>query len=356
MKQLRMHLFWIAVGVLLLIELVLALTMWLDDGPEKSKQALDKQFKSLKGLNERAQNDVKGLYDPENPIDIKKLTNDYLLNEKWKSTLQPALSTYNQQIVDIRKELAARSAELHQKIASGDDQFRWDETYKEMSAALLKRLVDVKGVVVPAGVKPEQLATNRVLRDAVGLYTKDEAVTDRAKHALLTTRLRVMEAIAKVVEEVKVEVVSNPVISGGKISETPNEPAGAAFAGVDWMTEDSSSTDAKKFSGETAAFATAIPLRLTLQGTTAALVAVQARIETLGRPVVSVVGGELRNRGDWKPLDRKDKPYEPMVLKLELVILDCTKAANPEEGVSPVEGGVPEGTATGDKKAEEAGT
>lgn len=338
MKQVRFFLFWIIVGVLLLIELGVATMMWMDEGPEESKRALDRQFKVLVDLERRAREEVRGVYDPENPADIKRLTDDYLINEKWKSTLQPTLDAYNKQITDIRKELAARSTVLHKAVAPSDDLFRWDEAYKEASSAVLKRLLDAKGVVVPPGSRPDQLTTNRPLRDMAGLYTKDEAATDRARHAVLTARLRIIEAIAKMVEEAQVEVKANPVIATTKLSDLPTDPVGAAFAGIDWM-EDSSGQE-KTFSGETAEFATAIPLRITLQGTTAALVAVQARIEAMGTPVVSVVGGELRNRGDWKPLDRKDKPYEPVLLRLELVVLDCTKADKPAE---PTEDKKPEG-------------
>ncbi len=321
--------FWIVIGVLLLIELGVAVYLWMDTAPEESKTALDRRYKDLDNLHERSKKEVRGVYDPENPTDIKRLTSDYLLNEKWKATLQPALDAYNRQIADIRKELAARSVDLHRIITASDDLFRWDEAYKAESAALLKRLVDVKGVVIPPGIKAEQLATNRPLRDAVGLYSKDDAATERSRHPLLTTRLRIMQAIAKVVEEVKVEIKANPVIAGTKLSEPPTEPVGAAFAGVNW--HEDGAGEAKRLSGETAGYATAIPLRITLHGTTAALVAVLARIEAMGRPIVSVVGSELRNRGDWKPLDRKDKPYEPMVLNLELVVLDCSAADKPEE-------------------------
>lgn len=324
MNNLRAYLWWIILGSVLLIELGTATWIWLDEEPETSKAKIDRQFSVLENLNGRAKAEVHGLYDPENRKDIDSLTQEYLLNAKWKKALEPALNDYNKQIKDIYKELAARSELLHKPVFDSEDTFRWDVAYEEQSVAVLRRLIAAKGIVIPSGTKVELLQSNRAIRDMIGLYTKEGTTTATTMHSLYSTRLRIIESLADIVEKTRVDVRANPVVATTPLSIPPSEAVGAAIEAVEWSEENSGST--KKLTGTLAESATAIPVRVTFQGSTSALMAVQARVEALGKPVVCVVGTELKNRGDWKPLERKDKPYEPMVLKLDVLVLDFTKA------------------------------
>jgi len=325
MKQIHFFLFWIVIGVVLLIELGVATYWWMDEGPETAKKALDVQFKKLTDLNTRAQRTPSGVYDPEKAEDIRRLTQDYLLTVKWKAALQPVVEAYEKQIEAIHKELASRSKLLHQPIAASDDLFAWDEAYKRQSAAVLARLAKANALVLPDNVKVEELETNQALRDVAGLYTKGGVTTKAEDHGQLTLRLRIIERLTDLIEKARAPVLVNPAVA---TIQAPAEAVGTAIVAVEWNSDRNGVSTSKRLSGATAKYADATPVRLTLQGPASALIAMQAALECLNRPVACVVGGSLGSRGNWKAGDRKDRAFEPMVGKYDVVILDFTKAEN----------------------------
>jgi hypothetical protein len=326
-KQVRFFLFWIVIGVVLLIELGIATSLWLDEGPETAKKKLDTQYKLLTDLDRRAHNVPSFVFDPEKSEDIAKLTNDYLLTEKWEGALKPNVEIYGKQIAAIHAELADRSKILHEPILEGSDEdlFKWDETYKRQSAAVLDRLLKLNAVEIPEGVKVEDLEGNKSLRDVAGLYTKGVDSTSREQHAVITTRLRIIERIADIIAKSRAKVMPSPVVT---TMAAPTEPIGTAIAGFTWAGEGAGgSSQIKALSGDAAKYADAITFKLTIQGPASAISAVEAALECYARPVMVVAGGSLGTRGNWRAGDRKDKPFEPMAASYDLVVLDFTKAA-----------------------------
>ena len=337
MKQVRFFLFWILVGAALLIELGVATWFYLDEAPESAKKNLDGKFKNLTELDTRARNVPQGVYDPENPQDIEKLTSLYLVNPRWKDKLLPNVQNYGKQIELIHQEMAARSDILHKAVADGKDLYAWDQAYKQQSAEVLERLK--KAGANPPAIKFEQPETNKVLRDAAGLHTKGDTATSAEEHALYTKRLRILESLVEVIEKTRAEVKSNPALPAAP-SLSQGDPQGVALTEVTWGDEPGASgSGGKKLSGETATYADSLPVQISLEGPASALMAVQAKIECLAKPLVVVTGGSLGNRGAWKANERKNKPFEPMVCKLGLLVLDFTKAKNlPADGPVATEG------------------
>lgn len=332
-KQIKPYTFWIVIGVILVIELgVIAFYPLTDaDGrtPEEVKAVLDTDFLKLKDLFDRAGREPHGVYDPENATDIANLTTQYLLTPRWKDVLQPIVDKYTAQLGDIRKDLAERSAGLHQPVAESGDLFGWYGAYTGKTKEVLIKLRDGKALARLPDEKPEDLdlENSQRLRKRVGFFTKDTKTPEVGEHPLLTTRFRIMERLADAVIGATAKVMVSPVIKTARDGSLAT-PAGAAIADVDWKQMGDSD---KSLGGGLETQATPYELVLTLEGSASALLAATSAIERINQPIVVVIGGSLGGRqlnqgnSSYQPGERKLAANETMVAKLNVVVLDFTK-------------------------------
>jgi|GEM_PF-3533607 hypothetical protein len=347
-KQLKPYSFWIVVGVLVLIEIGF-LIFWgqTDEAghtPEQVKQTLDKEFKNLENLNTRANaGDPQGRFDPEVPLDIKNLTDKYLITERWKAVLVPIVQKYNQQLDQVHQDLIGRSAILHSPITDSEDPSTWYTAYESKTREILTALKSAGSLVIPDEIKDDGtlLTENEHIRAMAGFFTKGANVPQANEHALLTTRARIAEKISEVLIATKGHIDSNPVLD--KHVPPPPESAGAVITGLDWKMH-TSKDDLE--SGAVLYEAT-----LTLQGSVSALVAVEGALEHVSSPVLVVQGVTLSEKASWKPGERKASSGEPMICAIALVVIDYTNshaqtvpvagAAGPVTGPAPISANQP---------------
>lgn len=346
-KQIKPYTFWIVAGVIVVIELgVLFLYSPTDANgrtPEQVKSALDEDFKKLEDLYERAGRVPTGVYDPENPTDIANLTTQYLLTPRWKSVLQPHVDRYTVQLGDVRKDLAERSAVLHQPVAESGDLFAWYGAYTGKTKEVLLKLRNAKALAKLADEKPEDLdlENSHRARKRAGFFTKDTKTPEASEHALLTTRFRIMEAVSEAVMGAKAKVAASPVVKTVRDADLA-VPACAAIADVEWK---QLGDPDKALGGGLETQAVPYELVLTLEGSASTLLAATSAIERIVQPITVVIGGSLGGRqlnqsnGAYQPGERKAAANETMVAKLNVVILDFTKITKAE---------MPGGAAPGD--------
>jgi hypothetical protein len=327
-KAFKLYLFWIIAGVILAVELGLFFfcqpTDEAGNSPEAIKQKLDEEFKSLQDLNRRAnKGDPKFIFNPEVDADIQALTNDYLLTERWKPVLETQVKKYDEQFTKLKQDLVKRSAILHQPISENHEPLAWYTAYADKTREVLMRLKKAGAVVMPENAKPEDLdlETGKGLRAAAGFFTKEASLPEAGEHERLTMRFRIMEKLAEVVAGTRTRVLNSPVVFP---KPELTDEYGAAIVAVEWKQAQANKSLSGPLSGPIDSYATSIELVVTLQGATSALLAVEGEIEKLCNPVVVVVDGSLECK-KFKIGERKNLPFEPMVSKLHLVVLDFTK-------------------------------
>lgn len=324
MNQVKPYLLWIIAGALFLVLVILMAvvtpTVELDGSSKNAyevKQILDQEAKKLKALAKRARNgDPPGVYNPEFESDIRKLTNDYLLTDRWQKVINPHVVKYGEQLAQIREELRARSAVLTEPVARTSDLLQWYTPYQKLTGELVAQLREAGCLVLPevkssatrsvahppAGfpgmppeLSPDSGATatggevqtldperSATLRSLVGLYTSAGDLPAREQHPLLTARFRIAEVIAKAVLASTAETLPNPVIAGAA-----PPPAPAAIAGWEWL------QTSEPLDPPVGSYAEPWRFTVTLQGSESALIAALANIESLERPVLIVLGSTL---------------------------------------------------------------
>lgn len=324
-KQIKPYTFWIVCGVIVVIELGL-IAFWpivdeKDRTPEEVKSQLDSDFQKLEDLHKRAGNTPTGVFDAENPDDIKRLTKDYLLTPKWKSVLQPHVDKYNQQLGAIRKDLANRSSILREPVADSGDLFAWYNAYVGKTKEVMIALRNGKALIVDETRREDTDFENGTqIRDRVGFYTKIEKTPEASEHPKLTARFRIMQKISSALLAATSNSLPNPAVKTDREADL-EEKLPANITGVEWKSTDPS----KVLSGAIAETADAHEFTLSLTGTTSALIAAEAAIEAISDPVMIVVGGTLSARGSQPVGARKGKSDEPMNLKLTIAVIDFSR-------------------------------
>ena len=321
MNQIKPYLFWYITGVIVLVEIGF-LVFWgqYDDHgntPQQVKVSLDTEFKNLENLYNRAKaGDPPGRFDPEKPIDIKNLTDTYLITERWKSVLQPIVQKYNQQLEQIRGDLVTRSADLHKPVTENEDLSFWYSAYEGKTKELLLALKNAGALAIAPDQPPPDLETDDKVRSMAGLFTKVSANPQVNEHPLLTTRFRIVEKLSEAIIASKGKNLANPVMEK-KVPAAP-EQSGAAVLALAWKARDLNRDDTGGV--------TAYTLTLTLEGSAAALIAAESAIERITSPVVVALGASLGEHGGWRPGERKSKEFEPMTMVMTLQVLDYTNA------------------------------
>ena len=342
-KQIKPYTFWIVCGAIIVIELGL-ITFWpiADESgrtPEDVKSALDNDFKKLEDLARRASNSPLGVFDVENPEDIKRLTKDYLLTPKWEGVLQPHVKKYSENLTAIRKDLAKRSSILREPVADSGALFAWYNAYVGKTKEVMIALRNGKALLIDETKKDEvDFENGAAIRSKVGFYTKVNSTPEAIEHPRLTAQFRIMQKISEALVASGSNSLPNPAIksegAGGLDEKRP------AYIGSDvvWKRSD---TPSKVLSGPIAEIADAHELTLTLTGTTSALVAAEAAIEAISEPVMIVAGGKLTARGNNLGAGaRKGLIDEPMNLEITIVVIDFSRIQTtaPTEAVA---GGAP---------------
>jgi hypothetical protein len=325
-KQIKPYTFWIVCGVIIVIELGL-IAFWpiadeQDRTPQDVKNQLDSDFKKLDDLHKRASKTPTGVFDAENPDDIKRLTKDYLLTPKWKGVLQPHVDKYKEQLTAIRKDLSTRSAILREPVADSGDLFAWYNAYVGKTKEVMLALRNGKALIIDETRKEDNDFENgAAIRTQVGFFTKVERTPEASEHPVLTARFRIMQKISEALLSSPANSLPNPAVKTGRESEL-EEKRPAHIVAAEWKR---SGDPSKVLSGPIAEIADAHELTLKLQGSTSALVAAEAAIEAVSQPVMIVAGGKLSARGSLTAGARKGLIDEPMILELTIAVIDFSR-------------------------------
>lgn len=379
MNQIKPYLFWIVSGVLLLVLLVLGLFVLsptdesIDGNPRDAyevKELLDTESKKLQELSARARRgDPNRVFDPQDAGDIATLTNDYLLTKEWKGVIDPHVEKYDQQLRALRQDLVDRSASLRKEISADHGKLPWYTAYESITADLINRLRAAGALVVPeatrpvmggfptgpgagpaaAGDDPLDAKKGSRIRDILGLVTTT-SLPESTEHDLLTRRFRTVEAVAGAVLASEAEALPNPMVG-------PTSPVRsvAAVTGLEWKPEGS-----EPLEGSLASYAQPIRCVVNLQGTESALTAALARLESLERPVLIVLGATFSRiarapSGARKPqLANGDSVVAPAALSVELLVLDFTEMPD-LTSVAGSEGSAPAGASTSEASSFDPG-
>jgi hypothetical protein len=325
-KQIKPYTFWIVCGVIVVIELGLILfwpiTDEIDRAPEDVKNQLDQDFTKLDDLYKRAGKTPTGVFDAENPDDIKRLTKDYLLTPKWKDVLQPHVNKYKEQQAAIRKDLSTRSAILREPVADSGDLFAWYNAYVGKTKEVMIALRNGRALIIDETKKEESDFENGAdVRNRVGFFTKVERTPEAAEHPTLTARFRIMQKISEALLASGSNSLPNPALKSDRTAEL-EEKRPAHIKEAQWKR---SGDPSKVLSLPIAEIADAHELTLTLQGSTSSLIAAEAAIEGISQPVMIVAGGKLSARGPQPAGARKGLIDEPMTLELTIAVIDFTR-------------------------------
>lgn len=325
-KQIKPYTFWIVCGAIVVIELGL-IAFWpitdeSDRSPEDVKIALDNDFKKLEDLAKRASKSPTGVFDVENPEDIKRLTKDYLLTPKWKGVLQPHVDRYNQNLAAIRKDLTKRSAILREPVADSGDLFAWYNAYVGKTKEVMIALRNGKALLTDEMKKEESDFENgAAIRNKVGFFTKVDRTPEAVEHPVLTARFRIMQKVSEALIASGSNSLANPAIKSEGVGGL-DEKRPAYISEAVWKR---SGDPSKVLSGPIAEIADAHELTLILTGTTSALVAAEAAIEAISDPVLIVAGGKLTARGNLGAGARKGLIDEPMNLEITIAVIDFSR-------------------------------
>ena len=349
MNQIKPYLFWIICAVLLLVLLVLGLFVLSPsdqsiDGTARDayqvKDVLDADSKRLQALSVRAKRGDPSppVFDPQVKGDIDTLTKDYLLTKEWKGVIDPHVEKYDQQLKALRQDLIDRSAILRKEISIDHGKNAWYRAYESVTAEVVTRLRAGRALKVPestrrafspaagsglpgAGVAgpDDSLDPNKGgrIREVLGFITTTD-LPDPAEHDLLTKRFRIVEVVAGAVLAADAEALPNPMVGPASPVRAP-----AQIAAWEWKND-----GGDKLEGELEQFATPIRCTVSLQGSEAALTAALARLESLDRPVLIVLGStfsriERAASGSRKPLlANGDAVIAAAAMTIDVLVLD----------------------------------
>ncbi len=361
MNQLKPYLFWVVIGLVLLVEL----TWWILSIPDidavgnkadaqKAKKTLDAEYLHLEELDKRAKSgSPTGVFDAEKAADIKNLTDNYLITPEWKKILDPHVKRYDEQLLAIKTHLASRSKGLRRPIADSGNKFEWYTAYQNATEAQLKLLYEANALVMPstkAGSKTTAAATNMTppggtpaaavaqpiaaatgpdfatdaaVRSLAGFFTKGADLPEPTQHDQLTRQFRTMERIIAVILSTTASDRPNPLAA---VDEVP-VASHAAMAGVSW-TSSQAAVDTT-IGGDAGRYATGWRLTLTLHGPLSAVLSAMAALEhphETNSPLMEVVSAQVTRKGSFVSGERKDTGSESVVARIELLVLDFTDA------------------------------
>ena len=333
--NLRPYLFWLIIGPMLFIGLVLmalshfsVVGSW--DAATKHKKSLDKEYEHLKQLSaKKTLRDAGGVFDTENPEQVAQLTSEYLNAPSWQRVLQAHVDQFRRQNDSIVEILGRRSAILREPVAPSDDRFGWYAAYEARSATAIKALIDAGRLVTADGRMPtlDVLRRDSQLRAGAGLYTKGDNLPEASEHPQLTTRLRIVELISSCIIPASAAPRVNPIVGG-----QPGPAAGARMTELRW-----GEPDAIAFTqvDDLRDVARGRPVTLSFTGTLPALMATWRALEAgkTDGPIIVVTSADLRRKDVYRDGERLGTAAETLTLRLDILVMEFTAPA-PVAGVA----------------------
>jgi len=368
MSKMKPYIFWIVCGLLLLVELVVFIVVSPSangKSPTEIKSLLDDQKKTLDKLRTQAANGHPDdhPFNPLDPTDMATLKTKWLPTRAWQPGLSDLLNQYQGQMNDILAYLDKRSAPLHRPISTEQDGFHWYEAYAKATGDLLESLYTQKCLVVPnanatpgSAVQPNPGQPPAALQDqiqagshgngghedapAAPAATSDDETrpnfqTDATLRQVaqfmttttspkaeeyegLTTKFRIMEMVAKILLNTTATNATSPMLKQRQPVESH-----AKLQSTTW-----------KDMGDDV-----ITMQIVLTGPLSALLAVESALEQnkdgSDEPVRIVTGATLDHK-EFGVGERIGISSEPVVLHLDLAILDFSTMAKNPISVLPV--------------------
>jgi hypothetical protein len=336
----RTTIIWSVLGVVLLVELVLAFVLVPRGSSNRTPQAVAKElngvFSAYNDLRQQAaKGSPSGPFNVENPDDRKRL-NEFMPAASWQAVLQAAVNQYTAQIDAIRGHLIARSQPLHRPVLENANQIEWYRAYEQETARLVADLREAGVITCPPGNDAPR--TNVEVRTALGLYTHVEgAFQSEEDQVRLTWQLRLLRQVADALSNVKADVLAPPTAERREeIALSAQRPQ---LALVEWT--DGNAAAVRRAPAEAGLFWRHVePRRVTLviRGPVSVLLASAAVFERNAQrndvPLVIVLGASLGRLAEYAKGSRKDVPAETGELKLQLAALDFSRAPAQEPVVA----------------------
>ncbi len=346
------HLFWIISGTVLVALLVTWFIIVPTDEARASKTKLDQQSKELNQLEQRAdRGDPQGVFDAENAADTQRLADEYLITGSWLQVLNPHVVKYEKQLADIRTQLLGRGNWLSKSVAPTSNVLEWYSAYIAASEALVARLREA-GCLKRAPEDEEKSASGEsptTVRLSAGLYTKSGSFPEPREHPQLTSRLRAMEMITDRLIAARIAIADSPVV--GPTGRSDDRARSSAMIGnVEWV--GGGMTVGSEAAGGLRPLATAVRgqlqarslgLRLTLNGSVSALLAVSAALERnadADRPLIAITAANLGRRENGLAGERYDVAGDSAQLVLSVEVITFAEST----GETPIDAnGMPGG-------------
>lgn len=358
MSNAKRYAFWIAVGSLAFVELVVFILALSDvnvigslEDARKTKKDLDKEYSHLRELDERSKRVLSGRFDAERPGDIQQLIDQYLITPAWKPVLERQVDEYHRTYASICRYLAQRSLPLAAPIAETDDKLEWYTAYQRASVALLKTLhAEVRLDLAAAGRSEESttepdFAEDARLRELAGLFTKASDYPEVGERPRITARFRATEQVVAALRRAVPQIAANPVVGGAPESLPParitawawESAVASAVAVNDGAKDASASRGDVPLTGPLADLATAWRLSLTLTGPLPSVMAAEAALEhgDPDGPLLVVTGLELRRKESFRLGERKDAASEDVRAQMSVLVLDFAPAAAAASSTAP---------------------
>lgn len=229
MSKIKPYLFWVVIGAVVLVEVVVFVLALPDvdvigdlNGARETKSTLDKDYKQLEDLAVRAKEGIPpGQFDAEQPAEIDNLVKKYLITPAWKPVLERQVEDYRKTSGAIQSYLAQRSKPLLRHVADTEDKLEWYTAYQKETVELLRTLHAERRLQLPEQPATEGVAAepdfsdDARVREVIGLYTKPGDFPDTKEHPQITGRLRAVEQITAALRRAKTQVVANPVATVG---------------------------------------------------------------------------------------------------------------------------------------------
>ncbi|NRA39512.1 MAG: hypothetical protein HRU15_15330 [Planctomycetes bacterium] len=231
MDKIKPYLFWIICGVLLIAELVVALTLEPVNSNNKTAvqatKALNSEVSSLSGGY-----GVKADNDPVDPFKIddwelfQKMQEDYLLTSKWKPALDGVKKELETHKANVESNLQKRSKVLHDPVKRNASRADWYFTYEALTAKYLKELYEAQPTLLGLDSDPFSNAQDNAdkediykadkrLRETVGFYTKGQDFPNINEQPIIALRLRISEAIISAVKDAEGSLLVNALVNHG---------------------------------------------------------------------------------------------------------------------------------------------
>ena len=269
---------------------------------------------------QKAKNGQPAEIDPNNPAQFASLDEEYLITPRWQRGLIDLKNEADGERKAIQEELTERSVPLNTPVSNEVRPNNRYFAYQDTTRDLLKGLAD-EGYLLNLGDRgtAESFANDSSLRERFGIFTKGTEFPSVDELIEREREFRAIEAIAGVLRSTAgVATVNTWMVNaaGEPLVPAPEPAVKAAIEEIEWNPR--GEKDLKEPVIEITD-GVALPVRLVLQGSPAALLDFTARLESLDSPLFSVVGMEIGRVGKQVDSTVADAPVRA---ELVLCVLD----------------------------------